>query len=313
MATCYRCQSDNPDTATYCASCGTSLTSPPPAAVPPPPFGAVPSPPAGMAGPHYSPNQHPTYGAVPPPALQPAPGRFTGLSTALTVLFSIVALLSVLGAVLLSGAARKVANIANSDASTFRQIVMADDAAGMAAVGSILFALLALPIFVLLVIFAQRARRNLDLYGVRGARLSAGMAVGSWFIPLFWYLGPYWSLSDSYRGTAPGAAQDPNWRKGPRNTLLLAWWVLWSIANAIFWVAYVMSGSTSGSGSNSSFDIIDNTDRTVMAFNLQAVAFVLCVPSAVLATLGLRQLAQRQDRVLEGGPPPMDAPVNPIS
>jgi hypothetical protein len=317
MAVCHRCRTDNPSTSTFCSACGSSLaspstTQPPPPAAPPaapsPSLGGLPLPPHATQ--RTPPPPPPSQGPPSQPPMQPTvwlprpSTRLSGLATALMVLLIASIPIVALGAVFSFVAASEIAGLADRDLSTLRQLNEAERNQGLAFAAVMLFSIIAMPIFILLVVFAAKARRNLEAWGITGARQPVGMAVGAWFIPIFWYIGPYWTLSDSYRGAVPGAATNPDWRSGSRNGPLLGWWMLWSIANILYWVSLLIVGAVIGSTNDSALlEVIENTNTHANAWTVQGIALVTCIPAAVLGIVGLRRLAKQHDRLTGGGTP----------
>jgi hypothetical protein len=190
-------------------------------------------------------------------------------------------------------------DIRDGSLSFFEQYERAENGSGKVDGASFLWLLTALPIFVLLVIWTHRAHRNLAAFGADRPRLPSGMAIGSWFIPLFFYLGPYWCIADAYKGAAPEASHDPEWRRGRSSGVVLAWWLTFCLTNVAFWIASAVA-STEGQisfGSDSVIDysdIVDDPDRFVVGWTLTAVAYVLSIGAAVLGALAVRAVGARQ-------------------
>lgn len=232
------------------------------------------------APPSLSTAQHPT-------APERSAKALGGLSTALNVLLS-------LSAIACAGAAA-LALSASSDArqldaagkeSAFDRLEAGSGVADKLAVGWALFFVLALPIFVLLIIWTHRAHRNIQAFGATNPRLPSGMAIGSWFIPLFWYLGPYWCISDSYRGAAPDTSPPADLRSQPSSKLVLAWWLA-------FVIGYTVALASGGVPELS--DVLADSTGAAMRSNLAGIGFAVLSCSAGLGAMAVRTVGRRQD------------------
>jgi hypothetical protein len=83
--------------------------------------------------------------------------------------------------------------------------------------------LLAVPIVVVFLTWFYRARRNAIVFGWR-QRLSAGWAIGGWFVPVIFLWFPYMIMADIWRsGLAPAERPRPAVLPG-------AWWACWILA-----------------------------------------------------------------------------------
>jgi hypothetical protein len=247
----------------------------------------------------------PTFGGPPtspPPIATPnralgvgKPQSINGLTTALTVLFILAAIASMIGAGLAASAVSDVNGIADGDRSAFGSLFVAEDANGKIGGASILFGVLALPILVLLVIWTFRAHRNLRAFGAEKPMLPTGMAIGSWFIPLFWYLGPFWCINDAYKGAAPDSGHNPQWRREPSAGIVLAWWLTFCISN----VVYVIGSGVASSSIDGLRDIVDDPDRYASGWTIVGVSYVLGVAAAVLGVMAVRKVGARQEERLQ--------------
>lgn len=245
--------------------------------------------------------------SLPPSSFPPVtPARsakaqsISGLTTALTVLFVIAAVVSVIGAGLAVSAVNDANNIVDGNRSSFGNLFLAEDGNGKMTGAATLWGLLALPILVILVIWTFRAHRNLKAFGADKPMLPTGMAIGSWFIPLFWYLGPYWCISDAYKGAAPDSGSNTEWRRSPSSGILLAWWVTFCLANVVF-IAGSATGSSDGQGSfndsstNYLQDIVDDPERFAAGWTVTAVGYVIAVAAAILGAVAVRKVGARQE------------------
>ena len=326
MSFCQSCGAEHSGDASFCPACGSRLGGDGRETLPAPPPPPPPSPLDVGAGRSVAPSPlPPTYpitpidnpiagppitppppigrpGAPPSPLTAGAPRRpksLAGLTTTLTVLFIIAAVISTVGVGLGFSAVNDAAEIRDQDRSHFAELLIANNAQGKIFAGILIWSLVALAVLVLLIIWTHRAHRNLQAFGAANPKLPTGMAVGSWFIPLFWFLGPYWCIADAYKGAVPNPGS--GWRKGPRSGVTLTWWLLFCAANAAFGVGTaVASDQSSGDysfGSNNSGldDIVANADRYAIGWTIISVGFVLSAAAAILGALAVRAVGTRQE------------------
>lgn len=292
---CNRCGAENPGDAAYCSNCGAgvgtrSVTAPTPPA-PPPGSTPVPlPPPAGLP-------DTITYTAA--PSARPV----GGLTTALTVLFPIAALLALIGI------GTRIQLLATLDDIRLDDPIRAlddiDDAYTIAEGAQAIAMLVALAILVLLIIWTWRVRANVDTWGASNARLPTGMAIGAWFIPVFWYLGPYWSMSDAYKAADPQLVPGTDLRTRPRCRTALAWWIVWSLGNAVLWLGEVATIDAAGTfGPDESavaFELAVNADSARAATAFTMGGEILMVAAAVLGLVAIRRMGTRhQERLALG-------------
>ncbi|MBL4634051.1 MAG: DUF4328 domain-containing protein [Kofleriaceae bacterium] len=92
------------------------------------------------------------------------------------------------------------------------------------------------------VILMYRIGRSAREAGAHGMRMSPGMAAGTFFIPVYNFVGPYLAMQDAWRGTAPTAivrndeskesadySEEDLQRTSPSNLIRL-WWLLWIVS-----------------------------------------------------------------------------------
>ncbi|MCI0347697.1 MAG: DUF4328 domain-containing protein, partial [Chloroflexi bacterium] len=126
--------------------------------------------------------------------------------------------------------------------------------------------------------------------------LGPGWAIGGWFIPIAGYvLGPLQlhhaaAASDPRRGVGAGGETRPGRVPG----VLIAWWATFVAGSTVFFVGQVMRPSNDGSlGLAEYLRDVQSADRLV------AVAALVYAAAAVLATLTVRVLSERQDAAIE--------------
>jgi len=217
----------------------------------------------------------------------------SGLTTSLTVLLIIAAIISFVGLALTASAIGDVQSIRDGDGL----LSTAEDANGKVSGGTVLWGLLAIPILVLLIIWTHRAHSNLKAFGVADTTLPSGMAIGSWFIPLFWFLGPYWCIADANRGAAEGASTDPEWRRNNGSTALLLWWIAFCVAYLLFVAGSIAASANSdfSSSTTEAFEIVSDPDRYITGWTIVVAGYAVAGMSAILGALGIRAAGARQE------------------
>ena len=200
-----------------------------------------------------------------------------GLETALTALFAIAALMAVVRAVALGS---RLVVLDDPGAPDF--FSSARDADDFVRVTDVLLALIVVAIVPCFIVWCFRAAKNHEAIGRQPERLSAGWAVGGWFIPLANLVIPVLLIQDLWRGSDARIARgDPRWRIADRSWLIGWWWGLFIVALFTF------------AGSPIDQDRLDVTE--VRAANLLAILGMLCTAaSAVLGSVVVRHIDQRQ-------------------
>ena len=78
--------------------------------------------------------------------------------------------------------------------------------------------------YLTLLMTVYRLNRNTWALGVEEIRFRPGWSVGVWFIPFVNLVLPYMVLAELWRANNP-TAEATGWRRGPRNGLILVWWL----------------------------------------------------------------------------------------
>ncbi len=214
------------------------------------------------------------------------------------MLLVIAAIISFIGVALTTSAISDVREVRDGDGF----LRTAEDASDKMGGATALWGLLAIAILVLLIIWTHRAHKNLRAFGVEGTILPSGMAIGSWFIPLFWFLGPFWCISDANKGAAQGAASDPEWRRTNGSVMLLLWWITFCVAYGLYVVGSGAATASSDFGNTTSeaFQILRDPDRYITGWTIVLVAYALAAVSAMLGALAIRSVGARQgERIRE--------------
>jgi hypothetical protein len=139
---------------------------------------------------------------------------------------------------------------------------------------------------VLFIIWMSRAARNNEALGRDLPRLSAGWAVGGWFIPLANFVIPVLIMQDLWRGSNASIPRgDMRWRIANRSALVGWWW-------GTFVLTFLRIGPGDGAADSVDLDQLRATDFLGLFGMLFAAA------SAVLAILVVRRVADRQEATL---------------
>jgi hypothetical protein len=162
----------------------------------------------------------------------------------------------------------------------------AEDADDLVDTTGVIFLLLLLATAVLFIIWMSRAARNNEALGRDLPRLSAGWAVGGWFIPLANFVIPVLIMQDLWRGSNASIPRgDMRWRIANRSALVGWWW-------GTFVLTFLRIGPGDGAADSVDLDQLRATDFLGLFGMLFAAA------SAVLAILVVRRVADRQEATL---------------
>ncbi|TDD71076.1 DUF4328 domain-containing protein [Jiangella aurantiaca] len=219
----------------------------------------------------------------PPPAGEPS--SLGGLRTALTVLFVVISLASVLSIAAYAGRIGYVDDVVESGSIDPGR---AEDADAFVGVAVLLWVLLFLAIAAVFIVWQYRHAKNARLLGAQGGVSGPGWAIGGWFIPLANLVIPAINLYGNGRvsGTEGryGAATE---RRGP--AVVVAWAVCWGLAASLERGA---QASIPDSVSADYLDRLQSADGLALAANIGYIA------AAVLAIVMVRTLTTRQEAAL---------------
>ncbi|SDU52766.1 DUF4328 domain-containing protein [Jiangella alkaliphila] len=220
--------------------------------------------------------------APPPPAGEPS--SLGGLRTALTVLFVVSSLFSLLSVAAYAGRIGYVDEVIESG-SIDRQ--RAEDADAFVAGSVILWFVVFLAIAAVFIVWQYRHAKNARVLGAQGHVTSPGWAVGGWFIPLANLIIPARNLFLNARRSDLDGQHAATGGRGP--AIVVVWAVCFALA------AILDRGAAAGAPDEVDADYLDrlqNADGLSLAANLGYVA------AAVLAIVMVRTLTSRQEAAL---------------
>jgi hypothetical protein len=174
---------------------------------------------------------------------------------------------------------------------TFDEMQSADD---YVRVTSALFALLALAIFVVLLVFLWRAAKNTEVWQRQRPRRGAGWAIGAWFIPFVNLVLPAMVVHDVWRRSP--SVDEYGYRHEESGALVVWWWLAWIASNLL----QPITGSSDDSTSAAALRSADNWRSFGAAF---------AVAAAVLLIGVVRRLAARQSILARTGPAAATVPA----
>jgi hypothetical protein len=232
----------------------------------------------------------PPPGTPPPPPAPTAEWRsLRGLTTALTVLLSLAAVVAAFG---VFAFARRIGveNDIIDGARGSDAISRFNDTGDVARAAFYAFGLLQLSIFVLTIIWTFRAMKNNEALGRTDSRFTPGWGIAGWLIPCAWFVIPVLIFLDLWRGSDETIARGNPTRNGKRSGLIAAWWI-------VFLASLFRFGTGQGGSDNTINSVREMRDeRTSNSVAMAGLA--AAVAAAVLFLLVLRRIAERQESTL---------------
>jgi len=207
-----------------------------------------------------------------------------GLTTALTIMLALEALVAVAAAVALFNRASVVDRV-DFLSPTFADIQDIKDADGQVTGSLSVFFVLALAIAVVWIVWQFRHAKNAQ--AIRGdTGLGPGWAIGGWFIPLGNYVLPQLQLFQAAKASDPdlGPGQPAGSGKAPSS--VIAWWVLLDVA------VVLLGFGTQAQPSRA----VEDPDKFSSAERVYGVSMLAFVAAAIIGILMVRALAARQAR-----------------
>jgi hypothetical protein len=258
------------------------------------PIGEAAAPPAAAASPAFA---QPGQGAYPAQVTQaPVPVaaagqyRFASLRTPAKWVYGFLGLTIVATAFYMYGVGQQISvirDIRSGDTGNFFQLLQdAEDADDTAAAGLGLQVVAMIGTAVVFIWWTRRATCNVHAFNVANPEFTPGWAVGWWFIPFANLVQPLRVINQAWRASDPEAVSSPDrtaWKRVGVTPLVLVWWLMWIIANAV---------------SSSASRVYDDTERLRTLENSATVVLVAefgVLAAAVLAILVVSQVTARHD------------------
>ena len=146
-----------------------------------------------------------------------------------------------------------------------------------------LYILVAMPVFVLLIVFLHRAHKSSQSLWAGHRKWSQGWAVGSWFIPFanFIIVPQVFREIDRIASAPRNAGRvDDGWQRSKGDTQLILWWVLYGVGTIL---SYVYGATTDGFSSLSDYKA---------AWYVTMFGAFMVAASCVLAALSVRRMGK---------------------
>ncbi|MBO1336522.1 DUF4328 domain-containing protein [Streptomyces sp. VRA16 Mangrove soil] len=237
------------------------------------PYGQAP----GMYPPPAAP--HAPYGMGPGMMPPRPPARLSGLSTAVTVLFAVMAVLALLRVVADYRLYDALGSIWTTDLAEAESI---DDFRRISILLLFLGFLAAAPVFL---VWFYKARANAEGLAPGRLRHSRGMAIGAWFIPFAnWWIPK--AMADDIAAASQGT---------PRPTglgVINAWWACWVVSSVLAGFGWPMYASAMDDH-NPSLEGARTASLILMGSNLALLAAAVCGLLMVRAVSALQDARPR--------------------
>ncbi|MDI2131076.1 DUF4328 domain-containing protein [Yinghuangia seranimata] len=163
----------------------------------------------------------------------------------------------------------------------------ADDADGL--VGTAGFTMpVVLAAGIVFIVWLHRARKNIELFSPHRPDLTAGFAVGAWFIPIANLWMPKTVTDDVWKVSDPAPS--------PTGTgLRLAWWLTWAPSQLLFFVATFYRGNDGTTNGVQKLTDATDLDKWQTADEMTAAAYALLVVAGGFAIAVVRRITGFQD------------------
>jgi hypothetical protein len=237
------------------------------------------------------------FSAAPMPGAYPGafrpPGRaqpLSGLSTAVSVLLAVAAAMAIIiGAAFLSRA-QKLDDFVHGGNVSFSDL---DNADNFVAGAAVIYLLVVVATGVVFIVWQYRHATNAEALGKSGG-LSAGWAIGGWFIPCANTVLPAVQLYQSSQASdpyvTPGTSGSPGTvrRQGDGSPLVILWAVVFGVGNIVAGLRRI------GSPDQQELATFHRVNDFIRADRISAVGFFVLALAAVLAIVMVRSLSGRQ-------------------
>ncbi len=205
--------------------------------------------------------------------------RLGGLATAIAWVLGIGCVAQIASAVTQFSRAALISRFMDRPYSvSMNEMIDADNAVAGAISFDLLFTVAG---GILLVIWAWRATKNLDVWNLRH-RWSPGWAIGGWFVPVASFWIPYQVVQDAWRSTASPATADPSTFESEGSNLA------WTLSFVTFWISSLLWLGAGRTGDEELSDILAS-DR------LGGVAALVGIVASIAAIVAIRQISRRHD------------------
>ena len=202
--------------------------------------------------------------------------RLRGLATALSWLLGVGIALSLVSAFASIHRGQMAGDLRDDPYShSYSELESADTLVGNTAS---LYLLVFVAVSVMLIVWAWRATKNLQGWGVELER-GPGWAIGGWFVPIGNLFIPYQVVRETWMLAPSPVGSLPQQRNGP----WFAAWIMWLVSGAL--------------GARSVFSWSDDDLRTMQASDyLAGVSEIIWIAAAVALIVAVRQISDRHDR-----------------
>jgi len=217
--------------------------------------------------------------------------RIGGLAIPIVVSTVIVALGSLVAAILSAGVATDAADFL---AGSIDQSEFEDSLVPLNSI-QLLVSVATLATGVLTIIWMFRIANNVRAFG-RATTWSPLFAIFGWFLPpLILYIIPFLVLRELWKASEPTVVDGTDsWKRSPDNPLLWVWLVLFGLLPAVLFAVQVSSFATGGMPTGDLESVAESLDEFGA---VDWLATVLNVAAAVVWVRIVRQLTQRHKRL----------------
>ena len=217
--------------------------------------------------------------------------RIGGLATPIVVSTVIVALGTLVSAVLSAGVATDAADFLAGD------IGRAEFEDAIAPLNSVqlLVSVATLATGVLTIIWMFRIAGNVRAFG-RATTWSPLFAIFGWFLPpLVLYIVPFLVLRELWKASEPTGVDEPDgWKRTPDNPVLWVWFVVFGLVPAVLFAVQIGSFADGGLPTNDIQSVADSLDEFGA---LGWMTAALSLAAAVVWVMFVRSLTQRHKQL----------------
>ena len=218
------------------------------------------------------------YWTVPSPPVRNVPFRpLRGLSTALTVLFIVVAAAACLSILAAANRLWVVEDLRNGRPVSFNRT---DEADAFVEGALTVEVLTGLAIAIVIIVWLWRAYTNIGPLGAAPTRYGRGFTIGAWFIPVGSLFMPKQLINDCWRAADPSAPGNPAWTRLRITPIITVWWGLYLAAIVLY------PGSIAATDAS--------LDEMRQADVLAVIDAALVIPAAICGAISFHRITRRQ-------------------